>query len=81
MFNLFARLDPLAGARLRGALFAKADELFRAEDPQQRATPQQRLADALEQLACHPNTNTPAGDPPTPNSSSSPTTAPSTTNS
>ena len=56
MFNLFARLDPLAGARLRGALSAKADELFRAEDPQQRATPQQRLADALEQLACHPNT-------------------------
>ena len=56
MFNLFARLDPLAGARLRGALFAKADELFRAEDPQQRATPQQRLADALEQLASNPNT-------------------------
>ena len=56
MFNLFARLDPLTGARLRGALSAKADELFRAEDPQQRATPQQRLADALEQLACHPNT-------------------------
>ena len=64
MFNLFARLDPLAGARLRGALFAKADELFRAEDPQQRATPQQRLADALEQLACHPNTNTTGGRPP-----------------
>ena len=56
MFNLFARLDPLTGARLRGALFAKADELFRQEDPQQRATPQQRLADALEQLACNPNT-------------------------
>ena len=64
MFNLFARLDPLAGARLRGALSAKADELFRAEDPQQRATPQQRLADALEQLACHPNTNTTGGRPP-----------------
>ena len=64
MFNLFARLDPLAGARLRGALFAKTDELFRAEDPQQRATPQQRLADALEQLACHPNTNTTGGRPP-----------------
>ena len=56
MFNLFARLDPLTGARLRGALFAKADELFRQEDPQQRATPPQRLADALEQLACNPNT-------------------------
>ena len=64
MFNLFARLDPLAGARLRGALSAKADELFRAEDPQQRATPQQRLADALEQLACHPNTTTTGGRPP-----------------
>ncbi len=57
MFNLFAKLDPLAGARLRIALTAKADELFRAEDPQQRATPPQRLADALEQLVCNADTN------------------------
>ena len=53
MVNLFATLDALAGARLRDALFAKADELFRGEDPQQRATPPQRLADALEGLICN----------------------------
>ena len=53
MVNLFATLDALAGARLRDALFAKADELFRGEDPQQRATPPQRLADALEGLVCN----------------------------
>ena len=57
MVNLFARLDPLAGARLRGALFAKADELFRQGDPQQ-GDPQQRLADALEQLVCTNHTTT-----------------------
>ena len=61
MVNLFARLDPLAGARLRCALFAKADELFRQEDPQQRPTPQQRLADALEQLVYNPDTNATSG--------------------
>ena len=57
MVNLFATLDALAGARLRNALFAKADELFRGEDPQQRATPPQRLADALEQLVSNGDTN------------------------
>ena len=53
MFHLFASLDPLAGAQVRAALIAKANELFRQEDPKQRATPQQRFADALEQLACN----------------------------
>ena len=50
MVHLFADLDPLAGARVRTALFAKADELFRRENPTQRSTPPQRLADALHQL-------------------------------
>ena len=53
MFHLFANLDPLAGAQVRAALIAKADELFRSEDPKHRCTPQQRLADALEQLICN----------------------------
>ncbi len=80
MFNLFARLDPLAGARLRGALFAKADELFRAEDPQQRATPHSASPTPSNNSPATPTPPT-AGDAPTPNSSSSPTTTPSTTNS
>ena len=61
MVNLFASLDPLAGARLRGALRAKADELFRTEDPQQRSTAPQRLADALEQLVCGSGAGAPQG--------------------
>ena len=60
MFHLFASLDPLAGAQVRAALVAKADELFRSEDAAQRATPQQRFADALEQLICNSD---PAGAP------------------
>ena len=55
MFHLFASLDPLAGAQMQAALVAKADELFRQEDPNQRPTPPQRFADALEQLICNSN--------------------------
>ncbi len=52
MFHLFAQLDPLTGNRVRAALLAKSDELFRNEDPTDRATAPQRFADALEQLIC-----------------------------
>ena len=52
MFHLFAQLDPLVGAQVRAALFAKSDELFRSEDPKQRSTPPQRFADALAGLVC-----------------------------
>ena len=63
MFQLFASLDPLVGNRVRAALVAKADELFRQEDPKDRATPPQRFADALEQLICNsdPGAGVPAG--------------------
>ncbi len=53
MFHLFAQLDPLTGAQVRAALFAKSDELFRCEDPKQRSTPPQRFADALAGLVCN----------------------------
>ena len=52
MFHLFAQLDPLTGNRVRAALVAKADALFRSEDPKQRSTPPQRFADALAGLVC-----------------------------
>ena len=62
MFHLFAQLDPLTGNRVRAALIAKADELFRNEDPKQRSTPPQRFADALQELICNSDGNgAPAG--------------------
>lgn len=50
MFELFGRFDPLVGSRIETAITAAANRLWRAEDPKNRATPQQRLADALESL-------------------------------
>ena len=52
MFHLFAQLDPLVGNQVRAALVAKADELFRSEDPKNRSTAPQRFADALTELVC-----------------------------
>ena len=52
MFHLFAQLDPLTGNRVRAAVDAKSDELFRQEDAKNRATAPQRLADALAELIC-----------------------------
>ena len=53
MFHLFAQLDPLTGNRVRNALLAKTDQLFRSEDPKNRATAPQRFADALTELVCN----------------------------
>ena len=50
MYHLFAQLDPLTGARVQTALLAKADALFRSEDPKDRPTVPQRFADALAEL-------------------------------
>ena len=50
MFELFGRFDPLTGSRIETAITAAANKLWHAEDPKQRPTPQQRLADALELL-------------------------------
>ena len=55
MFHLFARFDPLTGARVQAALVTKTDELFRSEDSKDRPTPPQRFADALADLVCNSN--------------------------
>ena len=60
MFHLFAQFDPLTGNRVRNALLAKTDALFRTEDPKNRATSPQRFADALTELICN---NSGAGRP------------------
>ena len=54
MFVLNAEFDPVTGAHVAGALAAKERELWRAEDPKARRGPQQRSADALEELILHP---------------------------
>ena len=53
MFELFGRFDPLTGGRIETAITAVANRLWRDEDPKNRPTPQQRLADALESLVTH----------------------------
>lgn len=50
MFEMVGRFDPLTGSRIETALGAAANRLWHAEDPQNRATPRQRMADALELL-------------------------------
>ena len=50
MFELFGRFDPVAGSRIETAIGAAANKLWHAEDPNNRATAAQRLADALEML-------------------------------
>ena len=61
MFELFGRFDPLTGSRLETAITSAANKLWRAEDPNNRATPQQRLADALESLVTHSGASGNAG--------------------
>ena len=53
MVHLYAQFDPLTGNRVRNALLAKSDELFRSEDSKNRATYPQRFADALAELICN----------------------------
>ncbi len=50
MAVLFGRFDPITGARIETALSQKMDELWREEDPRNRATAGQRMADALALL-------------------------------
>ena len=54
MTVLFGRFDPITGARIETALSRKMDELWREEDPRNRATPGQRMADALTLLLTRP---------------------------
>ena len=54
MFVLTAEFDQVTGARIATALTAKERQLWHREDPDNRATPQQRMADALAELICRP---------------------------
>ena len=55
MVVLYGRFDPITGARITSVLSQKMDELWREEDPRNRATPGQRMADALELLLTRPD--------------------------
>ena len=50
MTVLHGRFDPITGAAIENVLSAKVNELWRNEDPANRVTPAQRMADALEAL-------------------------------
>ena len=54
MFVLTGEFDQITGARIATALTAKERQLWHREDPKTRATPQQRMADALAELICEP---------------------------
>ncbi len=54
MFVLSGQFDQITGARIATALTAKEGELWHSEDPADRRTPQQRMADALAALICEP---------------------------
>ena len=55
MFVLTGEFDQIAGARIATALTAKERQLWHREDPNKRATPQQRMADALAELISEPS--------------------------
>ena len=61
MFVLSGEFDQITGARIATALTAKERQLWHREDPKARATPQQRMADALAELICEPASGRPAG--------------------
>ena len=50
MFVLSGQFDQITGTRIATALTAKDRELWHNEDPKNRRTPQQRMADALVEL-------------------------------
>ena len=54
MFVLSGEFDQITGARIATALTAKERQLWHRENPDNRATPQQRMADALAELICQP---------------------------
>ena len=58
MFVLSAQFDQITGTRIATALTAKERELWHREDPNQRCTPTQRMADALTELICDESNDT-----------------------
>ena len=61
MFVLAGEFDQITGARIATALTAKERQLWHREDPNKRATPQQRMVDALAELICEPASGRSAG--------------------
>ena len=60
MYQLFGTFDPVSGARIETALTAVATKLWHAEDPKNRVSAKQRLADALELLVTNSGPGNPA---------------------
>lgn len=54
MTVLWGRFDPITGTRIKNILTAKTNQLWREEDPKERPTTEQRMADALAELLCRP---------------------------
>ena len=54
MTLLWGRFDPITGTRIKNLLTAKTNQLWREEDPKDRPTTEQRMADALAELLCRP---------------------------
>ena len=52
MFVLQGEFDSITGTRIATALTAKERQLWHNENPENRRTPQQRMADALAELVC-----------------------------
>ena len=50
MTVLFARFDPVTGAQVKQVLSQRVEQLWRAEDPNNRPTTAQRMADGLAEL-------------------------------
>ena len=55
MTVLYGRFDPITGAKIKTVLSHTMNQLWHEEDPQQRVTPGQRMADALEILLTRPD--------------------------
>ncbi|MDE0121266.1 MAG: DUF222 domain-containing protein [bacterium] len=59
MVVLGGRFDPITGALIKDALSVRTDQMWREEDPEQRPTTAQRMADAISGLLCEPGTTEP----------------------
>ena len=59
MFVVSGEFDPITGNRIALAISDKERELWRKEDPKNRRTPQQRMADALAELILEPESGQP----------------------
>ena len=57
MTVLWGRFDPITGTRIKNMLTAKTNQLWREEDPKERPTTEQRMADALAELLCQPGSD------------------------